>query len=65
MSAAVLNALSVSFGLLLLGSIALSAYLFYDMKSGNYRKLLPGGEQQDGFADGAHKISTQNLGEEA
>ena len=36
------TALAVFLVLLLMGSIALSAYLIYDMVSGNYRRFLLG-----------------------
>lgn len=33
--------------LLLLGSIAMSVFLLYDLKSGNYRRFLPAEEEKD------------------
>ncbi len=65
MSAEVLNALSVFFALLLLGSIVLSAYLIYDIKSGNYRKFLSSERKHTDLADKVPEIRTKNLGEEA
>ena len=61
MSVEFFNALSVFFVLLLLGSIALSAYLIYDIKSGNYRKFLLAGKKHDELAENVQQIRARNL----
>ena len=33
--------------LLLIGSVAMSLFLLYDIKSGNYRRFLPAEEEKD------------------
>lgn len=63
MSVEFLNALSVFFLLLLLGSIALSVYLLYDLISGNYRKFLSTGENHADPAEKAQGLRGQNIGE--
>lgn len=37
--------------ILLIGSVAMSTYLLYDMKSGNYRKLLSATERHEETAE--------------
>ena len=49
---------------LLLGSIAMSIFLLYDIKSGNYRKFLSTGKNHTNLADNVQKVRNQNLGEE-
>ncbi len=48
---------------LLVGSIALSIFLLYDIKSGNYRKFLSTGENHADLAEKAQELRGQNIGE--
>lgn len=63
MSVEFLNALSVFFLLLLLGSIALSVFLIYDLISGNYRKFLSSENNHSDLAEKAQELRGQNLGD--
>lgn len=37
--------------LLLVGSVAMSVFLLYDIKSGNYRKFLSAEDEHEGLTD--------------
>ena len=47
MNNAIFDVLGIFLVLLFVGSIALSAFLLYDIKSGNYRKFLVSDEEHD------------------
>lgn len=64
MSPEFLNLLLVFLVLLLIGSVIMSLYLLYDMKSGNYRKFLSAGKDHSELSDNVRKVRNQNLGEE-
>ena len=63
MSPEFLNLLVVFFVFLLIGSVAMSLYLLYDIKSGNYRKFLSAGKNHTDIADKVQNIRGQNVGE--
>ena len=65
MSPEILNLLHIFFVFLLIGSVAMSLYLLYDIKSGNYRKFLSSERKHTDRADEVQEIRTKNLGEEA
>ncbi len=56
MSPVFLNLLHVFLVLLLIGSVAMSLFLLYDMKSGNYRKFLSAGRKHSDLAEKVHKV---------
>ena len=62
MSSEILAILSVFLILLLCSSIAMSIFLLYDIKSGNYRKFLPAGKEHGELADKVRNVRNQNLG---
>lgn len=64
MSPVFLNLLHIFLVFLLIGSVAMSLYLLYDMKSGNYRKFLSAGRKHSDLAERVQKVRNQNLGEE-
>ena len=65
MSPEILNLLHIFFVFLLIGSVAMSLYLLYDIKSGNYRKFLSSERKHTDLSDKVQEIRTKNLGEEA
>ena len=64
MSPEFLSLLHVFLIFLLIGSVCMSLYLLYDIKSGNYRKFLSAGKQHDELADKVQEIRARNLREE-
>ena len=64
MSPDILDILFVLLVFLLIGSVAMSLYLLYDIKSGNYRKFLSAGKKHTDLADKVREVRNQNLGEE-
>ena len=65
MSPEILTILSVFSILLLFSSIAMSIFLLYDIKSGNYRKFLSASKDHGQLADKVQDVRARNLGEEA
>ena len=63
MSTDILNLLLVFSVALLLASVAMSLYLLYDIKSGNYRKFLSTGKNDTDLADKVQNIRSHNVGE--
>ena len=63
MSPDFLNLLVVFTVFLLIGSVAMSLYLLYDIKSGNYRKFLSAGKNHTDLADNVQNIRGHNVGE--
>jgi len=49
--------------ILFVGSVAMSIFLLYDMKSGNYRRFLSADEEHEGLADTVQKIRNKSLEE--
>jgi len=49
---------------LLVGSIGMSIFLLYDIKSGNYRKFLSAGEKHSELTGKVQEVRNRNLGEE-
>ena len=65
MSPEILIILFVFLLFLLISSIGMSLYLkgrLYDMRSGNYRKFLPAGEQHFDLKEKVQKVRKNNLG---
>ena len=62
MSPEILIILFVFLLFLLISSIGMSLYLLYDMRSGNYRKFLPAGEQHFDLKEKVQKVRENNLG---
>ena len=65
MSPEFLSLLHVFLIFLLIGSVCMSLYLLYDIKSGNYRKFLSSERKHTDLANKVQKVRRQNLGEEA
>ena len=51
MSSEILNLLFIFLLALLFASVSMSLYLLYDIRSGNYRKLLPAGKKDKSQAE--------------
>lgn len=49
--------------LLFVGSVAMSLFLLYDIKSGNYRKFLSAGKNHTDVAEKVQNIRSHNVGE--
>lgn len=63
MSPDILDLLLVFLVFVLIGSVAMSLYLLYDIKSGNYRKFLSAGKKHTDLADKVQKVRGQSIGE--
>ncbi|MDE2774607.1 MAG: hypothetical protein OXI77_01585 [Chloroflexota bacterium] len=50
---------------LLVGSIGMSIFLLYDIKSGNYRKFLSAADRHDGVADNALNVHKKSRRDES
>ena len=61
MSLDILNVFQAFLLLLLAGSIVMSAYLVYDLYSGNYRKLLSASDKHTDLADKVQEVRRRNL----
>ncbi len=64
MSPDILDLLLVFLVFVLIGSVAMSLYLLYDIKSGNYRKFLSADRKHTDLAKKVRDVRNQNLGEE-
>ena len=61
MSLDILNVFQAFLLLLLAGSIVMSAYLVYDLYSGNYRKFLSARDKHTDLADKVQEVRRRNL----
>ncbi len=63
MNPAIFDLVLVFLILLLIGSVAMSVFLIYDIRSGNYRKFLAADEEHDQLAESVRNLRKKNLGE--
>ncbi len=62
MNPGILTILVIVLLLVVLGSVALSLYLIYDLKSGNYRKFLAASDKHNELSNEVKDTRMENLG---